>query len=398
MGLRNLRAMLGRYGVICYRERRIFMAALKPTVARRKRKLATEPRHALNAICPYYTMFPLEYPVGVLRRRRREGSTRVLDPFCGRGTTLHAARSLGMSAWGIDVSPVAVAIARAKTAAATPQMALNLAKRILADDAAVEMTPEGEFWMMAYSQNVLQQVCRLRQALLGNESEAAALLRALCLGALHGPRPKNPAQSAYFSNQMPRTFASKPIYSVKYWRERKLIPPDLSALTVLTRRVQRLAASRLPTSRETLSQHRAKHVIAGDAGAATTFSKLRGRFDVVVTSPPYYGMNLYVQDQWLRNWFVGGTAEPNYQTTVQVSHHSVEEFTASLTQVWNNVGVVGKRGLHLHVRFGSVPSRHRQDPRLLLKNSLAQSRHNWEMVSVRSARTADQGRRGSRRG
>jgi hypothetical protein len=48
-------------------------------------KLAT----ALNAVCPYYTMFPLEFPLGVLTRRSRPKQW-VLDPFCGRGTTLLA--------------------------------------------------------------------------------------------------------------------------------------------------------------------------------------------------------------------------------------------------------------------------------------------------------------------
>lgn len=46
---------------------------------------------ALNAVCPYYTMFPLEFPLGVLTRQSRPKQW-VLDPFCGRGTTTFAAR------------------------------------------------------------------------------------------------------------------------------------------------------------------------------------------------------------------------------------------------------------------------------------------------------------------
>jgi len=89
--------------------------------------LAYEPRNALNAICPYFTMFPLEYPLRVLRAHRR-GQPIVMDPFCGRGTTLFAARQLGLGARGIDSSPVAVAIARAKLCRVDTDAALQVAQ------------------------------------------------------------------------------------------------------------------------------------------------------------------------------------------------------------------------------------------------------------------------------
>jgi DNA modification methylase len=60
----------------------------------------------LNAVCPYYTMFPLDFPL-----RQMElfpDAKRVIDPFCGRGTTLYAARLARRQAVGVDISPVAV--------------------------------------------------------------------------------------------------------------------------------------------------------------------------------------------------------------------------------------------------------------------------------------------------
>ena len=42
---------------------------------------------ALNAVCPYYTMFPIDYPLSILRQAGKR-RLRVLDPFCGRGTTV----------------------------------------------------------------------------------------------------------------------------------------------------------------------------------------------------------------------------------------------------------------------------------------------------------------------
>jgi|SRR6516164_8499773 SAM-dependent methyltransferase len=84
------------------------------------RGAAIEPCIALNAVCPYYTMFALEFPMSVLSRVGRP-NLRVLDPFCGRGTTIFAARLSGYQVFGIDSSPIAVAIAGAKLAEATAE-------------------------------------------------------------------------------------------------------------------------------------------------------------------------------------------------------------------------------------------------------------------------------------
>jgi hypothetical protein len=67
----------------------------------------------LNALCPYYTMYPLDLPLRVLANRTYPQEW-LLDPFCGRGTTNFAARLVGLSSVGIDSNPIAVAIAMAK--------------------------------------------------------------------------------------------------------------------------------------------------------------------------------------------------------------------------------------------------------------------------------------------
>ena len=54
---------------------------------------------ALNAVCPYYTMYPLDFPLRVLKKHGKRGDW-VIDPFCGRGTTNFAARLLQMPSVG----------------------------------------------------------------------------------------------------------------------------------------------------------------------------------------------------------------------------------------------------------------------------------------------------------
>lgn len=61
--------------------------------------------------------YPTQKPLVLLQRLIRASSLEgqcVLDPFCGSGTTLHAAQSLGRSWLGIDVSELAVDLTAAR--------------------------------------------------------------------------------------------------------------------------------------------------------------------------------------------------------------------------------------------------------------------------------------------
>ena len=118
-------------------------------------------RTKLNGICPYFTMFPLDFPYEILNEFASSNDW-VLDPFCGRGTTNYASRFLGLSSIGIDSSPVAVAISQAKLANTSPQAILKSAKHIIDDATAPEEIPEGEFWDWAFHKDVLFVLCQLR--------------------------------------------------------------------------------------------------------------------------------------------------------------------------------------------------------------------------------------------
>ena len=349
-----------------------------------KHQSAAEPSVALNAVCPYYTMFPLGFPISVLKRIGRP-CLRVLDPFCGRGTTIFAARLKGHQAYGIDSSPIAIAIARAKLAETCQDDVLALAETILEQHANAPV-PEGEFWRWAYAPSTLREVCALREGLRPLRSQAAAVLRAVCLGALHGPLTKSGPTRSYFSNQMPRTFASKPDYSIRYWQKENLKPAPVDVLQIIETRVERLELEALPTV------HGASRVFAGDARLARGYALLPGKIDLVVTSPPYYGMRTYIADQWLRNWFLGGPETVPYGEKSLLSHQSPDAFAKSLSRVWDQIGarlaITGK----MYVRFGAIPSRKR-DARKIMKDSLEYSGFEWKLESARKAESAASGKR-----
>ena len=335
---------------------------------------------ALNAVCPYFTMFPLSFPLSVLASRAQSGDE-VLDPFCGRGTTNYAARLLGLGSVGVDASPVAAAITASKLVTVTPAAIVEEARRILESEPRSEV-PEGDFWRAAFHQDVLRALCRMRAAMVRDCSSPARLaLRGLLLGALHGPQQLT--VPSHFSNQCPRTYAPKPAYAVRYWRRHGLRPRRVNVLDVVARRAERYFAHPLLAP---------GHVRLADSRASVSLRPRlpKQRFRWIITSPPYYGMRTYVADQWLRHWFLGGPDAVDYRYGRQVGHGSPLAFAEDLRKVWRNVADVSAENARLVIRFGGIADR-AAEPIDILKNSLRDS--GWRIQTLRPAGSAHSGKR-----
>lgn len=325
-------------------------------------------------------MFPIKFPLSILEPRAAPGH-RVLDPFCGRGTTSFAARLLGLESLGVDSSSVAVAITAAKLAMITVDDIVLEAQTILNSDTNAPV-PDGEFWRWAYHPDVISALCCFRAAFLSDCSTPARIaLRGIILGALHGPRQKT--FPSYFSNQCPRTYAPKPAYAIRYWQGRGLVPRPVNVLAVIEQRAKRYY-NELPgvTGRVRLADSRAEGALRPDSPEAL--------FHWVITSPPYYGMRTYIPDQWIRNWFVGGTDTVDYRSRDQVVHSSPEDFVTDLRRVWRNAAGVCADEATMVVRFGSIADRS-ADPLDLIKNSLNES--GWRITTIHRAGSASEGKR-----
>ena len=337
---------------------------------------------SLNAICPYFTMFPISFPKRVLGREKGD-SVRVLDPFCGRGTTNIAARLNGMSSVGIDSHPLAAALTNAKLVSTTPRAILATLARILNEDHSKARAPEGDFWELAFEESTLASLSKVRNSLIRNcRSPARIALRAIMLGALHGPTPKG--KPSYFSNQCPRTYAPKPRYAVSFWRKNGLKPRKVDIRDIVAHRAALFYGAALPNPRS--------RVILGDSRNPSLFSKkLKGElFDWVVTSPPYYGLRTYRPDQWLRLWFLGGEDTVDYSQHEQIIHSSPEDFAMQLSQVWRNCASVSKSGARMVIRFGRIPDRN-ADPVEILGASLSNT--GWRIQTRCNAGSASVGKR-----
>jgi hypothetical protein len=333
----------------------------------------------LNAICPYFTMFPLGFPLGVLAES--QAGQWVLDPFCGRGTTLFAARLCGLGTVGIDANPVATALAAAKLVQVGAETVIRRCRGLLRSGYEPTEIPEGEFWESCFHPDTLVDICRLREQLLRAPAKPSAVaLRALMLGILHGPLRKG--VPTYLSNQMPRTYATKPTAAVRFWRARDLRPPRVEVLDAVRRRA-RYSLAELP-ARVPGTVHQ------GDA--TVEVGRLRPLFSWIITSPPYYGMRTYLPDQWLRAWFLGAPPQVEYSVDGQLTQQSEEAFLSGLADTWRAVAQRSVPRARLVIRFGALPSV-AKNPTKLLTRSIEESEAGWAITSLRPSGAPRRGAR-----
>jgi hypothetical protein len=289
---------------------------------------------------------------------------------------------LGLPSIGIDSNPVAAAIAAAKLEAPSAGAVVRAGQEILSAAKEPEAVPSGEFWRWCYHPDTLRDVCLIREALLEDcGSGRRRALRALMLGCLHGPLTK--VTPSHLSNQMPRTYASKPAYAVKFWRAREMKPEKVDVLAVVKQRAERYFTS--------VPERTRGYIACGDSRTLPIRTGDK-KVSWVVTSPPYYGMRTYVPDQWLRYWFLGGPPEVSYSNQDQLGHGSPEAFTDQLGKVWGNVARACADGARMVIRFGGIRDR-REDPRDLLRDSIRKADCGWRLRTARSAGVATAGRR-----
>lgn len=346
----------------------------------------------INAICPYFTMYPLEFPLNVLKEYGVEENL-VVDPFCGRGTTSLAARMTGLSTVAVDRNPLAVVVTQAKLADVSSSDLKSAFRELvarldfpedysIAKEQAKALTEQHEFWQLAFAPNTLIKLLHLRRVLSETpDDQVSAPLRAVIAGALHGPLQKS--KHSYLSNQAPRTFSPKPDYAVRYWKTRSMKPPGIDFETVISERIDRYF-SELPPCRP-------YRVVRADSRYANWEELTGGKLiDLVITSPPYFGMVSYSSDQWLRLWLLGGSPSVDYSSRYDFSHTNTTAFAADLRKVWSNLRKQSNENARMVVRMGSIPSRP-SDPEFILEESLHDT--GWRIVAVRDAGDPRHGKR-----
>ncbi len=256
-------------------------------------------RHALHSMCSYLGCFPPAVPRRIIDRIIPPRGI-VLDPFCGSGTTLVEAVLAGRDAVGIDLNPLAIAVAQAKTA---PVEIEDVLDRVLdlargyRGRADLDDVPDG--LRIIFHPRTLSHLGYLRAA-LDMAEPVDRFIRGAVLGIMHG-KFRADGRSSYLSIDMPNTFSMSPEYVRKFVKKHRLKQPPADVFGKIRERVRWLlrhgALPHSPTAK----------VIYGDATNLPTLLLNAGVAYVhgVVTSPPYLGVLRYGAFNWIRLWFLG---------------------------------------------------------------------------------------------
>lgn len=249
---------------------------------------------------PYYAMFPVDFAKNVIESMcPKEGA--VLDPFCGRGTAPYVAQVTGRGALGIDINPVAWVFARAKTM--PERNPDNLFRRM--DDLRRAVRPadkkaENDFQRWAWSPQVLGFLKAARRELDWLNNQTDRTLMGFALVHLHAKLNDG------VSNQMPKAKAVGPDYAVRWWKSRRMKPPDMDPCDYFHKRIN------WRYFQGVIGRQRPADIVRGDSVEA--FSRRHsGKFDLLFTSPPYFGITDYRHDSWIRLWLLGENPLPDWK-------------------------------------------------------------------------------------
>ena len=300
-------------------------------------------RHRFHAICPYFAMFPESFVEKHLVFSKPQDL--IYDPFSGRGTTAFQSLLSGRRAMCSDTSPVAVCISRAKLQA-PPQAEVRA--RLLQLEGEYERVDdpahEDAFYNACYSSDTLCQLTYLRSRLAWRRDPRDCFITALVLGSLHGESHRS---RRYFSNRMPRTIATKPRYSINWWKRNGYVAPKRDVFRLLRSEISYRYDTGRPSAVGEAEQ-------ADVRDAARVFKEYCGCVKLVITSPPYLDTTHFLEDQWLRNWFIGGKLRPTKIGRGDDRHTSLQNYWQFLEESWGGIRpLLAEEDMVIVVRIGS---------------------------------------------
>jgi site-specific DNA-methyltransferase (adenine-specific) len=237
--------------------------------------------------------FPPRLPHYFISRFTNPGDI-VLDPFCGRGTTIAEACLMGRMGIGNDLNPIAVVLTRAKVQTPDKRAILKRVENLKANYYKLNLSEIPENISMLYSKKVLHQLLYLKRE-LNIERKVDNFIMALILGGMHG----NSLKPSYLSIPMPNTFSMSPNYVKNYIKKHHLVPPPHDVFQVIRHRLERCLDDKFQVNEGKIFNQDIRSI-------SKKFLNDK-KANLIFTSPPYLRVIKYGKLNWIRLWMLGYT-------------------------------------------------------------------------------------------
>jgi DNA modification methylase len=294
--------------------------------------------HSLHEVS-YRACFKAQLPEFFIARLTKPGDV-VFDPFMGRGTTPVQAAMMGRRAFGNDINPLSVLLARPRLRSISVQEVTSALRTVDWTRGKIERDDLLAF----YHPETLKKLEALRawiseRAPLGNDSvdPIADWIRMVAINRLSGHSP------GFFSGRsMPPNQAISIKSQLKINEKLGVQPPERDVVQIIVKKTKTLLKDGRPQSRAGSSLH---------VGAAWDVPGIKsGAVDLVVTSPPFLDIVHYAADNWLRCWFAG--IDP---AEVSIDMHKTEQsWTQMVRRVLTENARILRPGGHVAFEVGEV--------------------------------------------
>ena len=296
----------------------------------------------------------------------------VLDPYSGKGTAPYQACLLDRIGFGVDVTPEAYVLTGAKVNSIKHEEAVEYLKSIrfgISDENIKDVHPDVKVF---FSTKTLAQILVIRERLLEDfgldannlnyeigqvshqtktkKEQLAQYWLGILIGILHG--------SSSYSLSLPcsHSFSMAPNYTKNYAKKHNLKKPDRNVIQCMIEKSSHLQSE--GTTR-----------VSGKAylGKAQELPKSwEEKFDLIVTSPPYFTAQSYAWDNWLREWLLGFDFKDVRKQTTQTA--SYEKYSQAMYLFLREAYRVLKPGKRAFVVVGDVTKKS-GDEKIIIRTS-----------------------------
>jgi len=286
--------------------------------------------HSLHYIVPYQACFAPQIPEFFIKNFSNEGDV-VLDPFCGRGTTIFEANQQNRIGIGVDVSPLALEIAKSKLKRVTYE---QVKERLYQIDFSKENLDGYEEFKDIYHPKTYSQILNLKEQL--TESPVDTLIRSVVFGRLHGH--SNGFFSVWTFNVI--SFSKE---RIKRQSEKRGLKPEFRDI------VPRILKKAKTVLENPVIEQPKSQLFKSDSRTLPIESD---SVDLVVTSPPFLNVINYIDDNWLRFWFLGFNKEELRTTLIQTG--DIQEYKNFIKDSLKEMNRVLKKDKYCIVEVGDV--------------------------------------------